>query len=656
MINDQLQCHLDEFSITQSHAKEEATVAPNSKNRANSDTIVTLISGIKLKDWFLPIGGNSSRENVFRILTLVPLIISVAKSGDILLRSCLFFALLGILYRCSQPSECLNEVSTIRVDTNHQQFQKLSSKSINSTNFSEGSSETEVANLKRLRSCRLRVTTMLGLVGAPPLENFQGFIETRILSRGQHSSSQVLVSDSVINAVVDFAQAHVELLLALDQAYYWLQVTSGVHMGLGPMASCIERVERAALAREYRENNNGITRRDADRPIVLEPQRTIGKSKVVALAPVRKNLAQVIVNESRSLSSFISAETPRSGQGVTAANNEEMIELPEIISLAWIKSSRHQLAVTLSRVLQKFCELKNLRDLSFSSCPPREYGFNDSTFYARELKAHIVSTILLDTSDDCNRLFKNTPLTIEYSAVPSSLDNSLGQLHEHLDALRCSLWACRHYGLTTTAPTNANQNLNADQTEWWTHIQKLSRAVRVIEEEINSKFLPPAGTSENADTTLLNPSSAQAHRSDSGDYEDSNTPVTVTAAPHKSEHVQAKKTLVFSGHGTISDLPRSNPRQGKESSVASIQRDAIAEHLLVKELQNRIGMISPPAEVELSVTDENKVSPEQSAEGSTNAPATSYFLGATGSLLSELKNSLPLAMDSNHSQQWEVEN
>ena len=666
MLNQQLQRHLDEFS---DETLEEPAVPRRSYLHRISGR---LLAEARRKGWRINVHGSSVWDTLFIILWLLPLYIVIVGYGWLLL--CLTFATSGVLlyiHVATSPDSSAND-DAAEVDNMQQTFSVTHLDSERSA-YMAGFDETEAINLKLLRDCRLTVTHLLGLVGAPPLDMLHNVTQAgsaSFLQGGRNDAIQIKIPEAVTKCIVDFAQANVELLLVLDRAYHWLQVTSSIHMGLGPLATCIERAERAALGREYtkyarhemiKEQSQREDQTNAETRLPLEPNNNFGVSRIIALASVRRNLTSIIVKEIRSLTCVIDIHrvlnVTEDGTQIDQSR-ESTIEIPDIITLSWMKSSRQKLASALRCALQAICTLENFELLSLPSGSSGRSALEDSTWSARESKAYIVSHLLLDNTDDFNWSSERYPLIMEHQITPDSLVHSMLQFREHIDALRCTLQGCLHSCCASPSHTDTG-----DQREWWAQVRKLSGSVRVLEAEINDMFFLPSKVHKEIDAinSVMTPAFDQIETPDSGSYEHNVTPaLAVSSAAHVNNPILSKSTLVFSGHGTICE-PESSPRKGQGSSARPLQRDTIAEHLLVTELQNRIRRINPPTEVELGcgslidATDLDQINAGASHEEKKTVQESFHFLGATGSLLGELKSSLKLATNSKVSQQWEVE-
>jgi hypothetical protein len=244
------------------------------------------------------------------------------------------------------------------------------------------------SNNKRLEhgifECRNELSRLLGLIGAPPMRG-RNIKDVDVQHDGHqlgnidHNNNNMLFKKIVYDddddnddddndddddpavptpvdtedcvaastiSVVSFLEAHVQVMLTLDKALYWLKISASLHWGLGPHSQCVERVERAAISKELlrsrhnnrrgakdrrdcdnnrtndvnNNNNNSIASQStpttsssssssssslssirAKEARMDQPQNQIDSYSILALSSVRRNIAHVIVNEVHSI-------------------------------------------------------------------------------------------------------------------------------------------------------------------------------------------------------------------------------------------------------------------------------------------------------------------------------------------------------------------
>jgi hypothetical protein len=504
---------------------------------------------------------------------------------------------------------------------------------------------------KFYHECRMQVAHLIGLVGAPPLPWRELDPTLRIIQLDHHQTS-FMITEAAVDAIRDFCQAHVQLLLTVDRAYHFLQISASLHMGLGPQSQCVERVERATISKEYREKKNS-----------LDLRQGVAKS-ILSLSSVRTHVAQIMVEQSESLASVMRAtgilvekeesmgEVPVPAGNKSYRGLEQSVEIPDIVTLSWIKAARQQLAAMLSHVLDRqVCTIPYLEVVSNQE----SHLIEESMWNARQAMAHLQSTLLLDTT--------NTASSIEVEQPRDPLIGPLLQIRDQLDALQGALWACHQ---SNDKNGEGDEVKNAEKKQWWSQVRNLSAVVRAMEQEIDESFFPNTiitddySENEGEDSETKSPPPNQ-NSSESDRYEHLNPTETLSQDKTKTQE-KTTKTIVFSGSGAVAHKPR-KPRQGSNSkstgvesaAAAAMHRDTVVEQLMVRELQNRIKTLCSPEEEEsgsLALVEFKLEQHKVDSKKDPRQPAMPLFLGASGSLLSELKQSMPTTMAD--SSEWEL--
>jgi hypothetical protein len=516
---------------------------------------------------------------------------------------------------------------------------------ISNIQFLDHYDDEEVSQLlsqkkKQVQDCRKEVSRLLGLAGAPPLD--WKVLETQRQQRRQ----DLRISDVGTIAVVKFLEAHVQFLLTIDKAYRSFQISTSLHLGLGPASQCVERVERAAIAREFRNRRKQSIGASLIREGVggtLEPQRP-GKSPVLALASARTHLAKSMVEQSNSLiqvwkgvrlCAATNNSTPRRG---TNPNNElpniDQLYMPDVVDLSWVKLARHQLAGLISQMMDYFCTLDVLQTLSEGSRGPRS-RLEESMWNVRNAREHLLCTLLLGKKPATEPLSSS-------SSGDTRLLQSLIHYRDQLDALKGAIWS---HCIMNDMP--ADQQV-AVRKQWWSQVTQLGATCRALEAEIGQTFFfEPAESNaeENDGEDIGETNNEDPARDESGKYEHGVDQSKDTAEKNQGE--AQTKTMVFKGKGVKEDRSKNNTKQAEDFKNSGTTkesdggeplppRDTVSEQQLVKELKNRIQTICLPDDDDENLED---IDPNANAG---RQPATSHFLGATGTLLSELKVSLPV--------------
>jgi hypothetical protein len=484
---------------------------------------------------------------------------------------------------------------------------------------------SRIKHKKAVNDCRKEVSRLLGLIGAPSLQWTTDASDTLEKELKEYS---LKTTDSCLVAIVKFVEAHSQFVLSIDTAYYFLRQSSSIHLGLGPHSQCVERVERAAIAREFRSKRR--RKSSASSSLLegvggtLEPQNGIDKS-VLALTRVRHNLAVSIVNQSESLCSVLS--------GLEGSGSFEFfidpLSIPSVVDLGWIKASRQHLAESLSTCTESLCSISVLEGLSLSEEGDNRMRLDDSMYNVRNAREHLLCTLLLGKK----------PPVMPLVEPNDKLFRSLLNYRIQMDALGVALWSCQQFSVHSI--DEETQEKLDEKQNWWMHVQQMSETCRAFEREITESFFPQE---EDYDTSPYEEESMTDHgtaKQESGHYEAETKETMLLPEPNHSE--KPTRTIVFSGKGSVEDRPKkSRGRKGSNNSThlqsgsQVLTRDSVSERLVVNELQNRIQTLCPPEE-----EDEESESEEEIATRVARQPTVPLFLGASGSLLSELKLSMP---------------
>jgi hypothetical protein len=709
MMHRQLAAHMDTFDSDDDFSESPSLLEEEEEIAAVPSVTVALQAAALRKRGRFRIKSTSARKAIVKFFFLCPIVIAL---GDYIgLVASLLLTSTAMLYLQMEPDrreEVVKEPIQPPMSPNPRSLRgqrrrsslggqgrhRMSSYDIEPytgvqqrrrSSLGQGSkqAEMETFNRQQYSDCRIRVTQFLGLVGAPPLRRVSMSQNQGGGTANAVGGRPIRISERATRSIYFFAQAQSEFLLVLDQAYNWMQVSSSLHLGLGPQSQCVERVERSALAKEYRETNGnsalqlslppeddhqrtmGLQQsqqqslQQQSQNLRLEPQQNKGKSNVLALALVRTAVAQIIADMDHSLNrvlavceaeqkqyslpptpllsrSFVNEDattfspgaSSRTGEG---SNHQDLLEVPDIISLTWIKSSRHRLVIKFRQILHTMCSVHKLQLLSSEDPLSGRVELEESMWCAREAKEYLVANLLLDNTTVNTDTNERTPAIIEKPATHDPLMQSMLQYREHLDALHGAIWACRHYitplssrrttgrrfgsqsehddteedDESTESQKERKEKLSVDRTQWWCQVRTLSTALRVIEQNINDNLFRSNEEAQD-DGSVLDPGSVDMSLSELLGDDDN---------PEQYEHVGSKvpadasrdvtivNTLVFAGQGAVSDRPKNNPKEGKggKSAAGAVPPwDKLAQSLLAQELQTRIGTMTTPTELEVS--------------------------------------------------------
>ena len=514
------------------------------------------------------------------------------------------------------------------------------------------------ATKKQVHDCRKETSRLLGLIGAPPLEWKQldskkmmimttsprkNEADTSLAGDVNVMNSQI-ITDMALISIVKFLEGHTQFLLTVDHAFYWMKVSASLHWGLGPHSQCVERVERASIAKEFK--NKSRRRSSISASLILEgvnsplePHRKVDTSSILALSSTRRNLAQMLVDQSVSLvntykqirgmeevddpllKNRIGDQANDMDDGFRSIIDDGILEMPSVVDLSWIKASRKHLAGLLSYTIDFYCTINGMHVLSDE--PTKRTKLDESMWNARNAREYLLCNLLLGKTPSAK------PAITEDGAAPDELMMSLLQYRQQLEALNAAIWSCQQYSKFRTARAESDIALNAaeileqeeraeaSRLEWWNQIKELSTTCKDMEREIESKFFASSSGIENHELEDEINTTVQGRPHESGSYEHGQSAVDVERESGTS--VPSSKTIVFTGKGAVEKRPiTTEPTKTGRSSAdpPPVARDTIAEQLMVKELRNRINAVIQLEEEEQAEEEEEKQEEEVIADES----------------------------------------
>ncbi len=259
------------------------------------------------------------------------------------------------------------------------------------------------------------------------------------------------------------------------------------------------------------------------------------------------------------------------------------------------------------------------------------------------------------------------------------------------------------YNLNKDSQTMLSRS-SAAQLTWWNQVKEISAACQTLEEEIGRNFFSSSDDGYNGDiegerdvvdgnNMPLNSERNTAHETQN--YEHIEGETSSSSEGSRLRSLKTTKTLVFSGEGSKEKQITSKRKQkamvvddsgttelqligGLASAPLPTARDPFAEQLLVRELQKRIRSVAAlreeeqvdPCKIEFqamageeehqneTIDEQSSVDPDYEFHSQMNridggdqvvfrkpAVVTNIFLGASGSLLEELKMNINAGPD-----------
>jgi hypothetical protein len=338
--------------------------------------------------------------------------------------------------------------------------------------------------------------------------------------------------------------------------------------------------------------------------------------------------------------------------------------LPQPLTLSWLSSKRWEATEMLSQ-LGSFLTTKAIM-IKLASNGMLASQLQSATYQMQALTLHVSAAFGTCSGNDQ-----------ETKKTWSSAQQQIHHLQTLVDALTTALRNCDR-AMQATAPSFTDHKTTGslsqhDQSEafslegnddelqeWWQHVTDLLNRFQVVKSQMDNTLWRSSAPSDSTSTDLANvEDNMQLHTStiNISDpiilFEDEQDSVRDDARDvETTPNVNEIKTKVFSGLGTV-PLLRHRPSASAtlhEEDHAFVENHArqpwnrVNEQLLIQELAVRLKMLPQCEEVE-----DNEMAPQVSNFHSEPKPtmvsvessrSAHVFLGATGLLLDELKQSM----------------
>ena len=452
----------------------------------------------------------------------------------------------------------------------------------------ESESNRSIRSLQHQRQkqdSRVRLSTLLGLMGAPPLSGEAAEEETSDATTTLHCHYL-----QYLTFLEDFAQANAGLVETVDQTMDILKRATAISLGLGlgwraQASASVERVELAAMSRVRRRQMSGTT---------VNTLNTGMNSRTgfsLSLSRLRHTLYRLMTRQKALLLSILDDLNEGSVYSDDEAYSREDPQDP-IVTLALLRRGRNDLVHILGMILDRCSrstKKENRHLLSESTIQSQQHL---SMSLASEARAHLLASLSL--SSQCSER-ERTPFQMRVS-----------DLHAQVDALQVALIGCHDESVTVSEKDCA---LGTDETQaakWWEHVNNLLDEVdatrRTVEQEFFPSSLEPASDAnlENGFDEKGGARSMEERQEFKADGQPIHHPI------EQSPDAQGQKTFIFSGSGAVA--PR-RKRVEKPSPVSyekpiPAQDDSyFMEQSLMHELRSHLQAMPPAEEVNVVETE-----------------------------------------------------
>ena len=468
----------------------------------------------------------------------------------------------------------------------------------------EMSTPVDDAVLHQWKETRLETSRMLGSIGATPLAS---------------SMDDIIGSTSsfYLEAASDLAESHVDLIRTLDSAVKTIRVGTGVRLGLGPVQSANEgvvpRVEKAWVERKLKNDYSSS----------MHLQHAYPK---LALSTSRRILHQIMVDQAISLRGILHSSNQKYANWdefiddmryfseMDAKQNTPVLTLSKL--LVWLNELRIMLSFVMSELLSE--KIKSVSDQQKMITL-----FKQSTQLAKERVQFAESAFDLSPTEKLD------------SKPKRHARKMVHQLKSSLDAAHVCLQA-----MCQTFLQEQDQRITSEDKKdayiWWVEFKRLLSQTEVSVDYFQSTFLAEyiqEKESMRLDETPSSETNTVANTSYSTEHFD-DAPIDDIIDGQNSvrdEHVD--KTWVFSASGVYRASNARKTERGPHIPAAFDQT------MLMRDLQTRLKTMELAKEHDVVKLDDthNEDKSQSSAKEKHSVP---FFLGAGGSLLSELSIAL----------------
>jgi len=309
---------------------------------------------------------------------------------------------------CEGDNENCNAITTTCAESchfngSHTAEQKQKESDSTSNTFSplyvpQGSIQIDGELTCRWREARLRISAVLGSIGAPPLalgssiedqqstlpiicNNNNDIIRDNVAESNNMKDTHYLTSlQTNLDCISDMATAHAELLQTMNRILETVSVGTSVQLGLGPINAAgnigngrlVARAEKAWVARQLLQQSRGSESNNEAQcnNSMNTPKNVVGNHPRLTLHKIRNILHQAIVDQAISLQGVLdamknvqcTASTKTEWDEVTS-DLELSLQVRHTLTLSQLSIWVNRLGGFLSFVLQNFLAQKNLRVL-----------------------------------------------------------------------------------------------------------------------------------------------------------------------------------------------------------------------------------------------------------------------------------------------------
>lgn len=516
---------------------------------------------------------------------------------------------------------------------------------------------------QQIQDCIHRVQVALGSINAPPLnDKLYYYYHEKLINQSSPYSKRNEIK--FYNKIVSLVEKHTVLLKTIDHAIQLIRISTSIQLGLGPWSLSVDRIETKYSSTK---SERGKT--------------TSCVSTTINLHHIRKMIFDILIKQMKSIQNIQSHilslrydDKCRENDVLQENENDDLydttsdtllyqkflnhLSLQEstILTISLIKSIRlyvgELLSKTLSLCMRSTTLLSLMRNNNNDDDDDLVRLVSSSTSMADEMVPYInsflppITSVIVKEGDDNNNKRGTT----------NEERKKLLQLQKHVDGLYTTIWAFQQsiYNQTTKSNNDDDDQLNEETRIFWNRMGDSIQNVSDLYLSLNNQYY-----NKNETMKLRNDDPTEAHGNDMEmrhvieRVEYNNKGVDrPTILTKDNDSLPKDKILVFAGKGVKSHHRYFEKGEKKESSKSStnvlgMNNYAADQAILLRELQSRIQVLDKADEWD-AITNQNidknldneLLSSQEVKSVTQTSHSSPFFLGASGSLLSELKNAL----------------
>ena len=540
---------------------------------------------------------------------------------------------------------------------------------------------------------RNRIQTALGLIGAPPpsclsqhMRIMDNNYENEINDILKHNQRNI---DDIHSKIAILAEQHSKLLKTIDRSIQMIRIATSIQLGLGPRSFSVDRVDANTT---YKQNS------PVNLKVIREMIFTVLDRQATSILQIRNHVLQIISQEEKNGKVDERQRWNDANVGKEEDNDltlmNQSIKSSKLFTITLIKSMRVRIGELLSETLSLCFKATSThifsKSLSSSSYLDLSQLITQSSCQAEELDVYITASL-----PEGNH--SNDELSSSDSEEDQLKWKLISQLQCYVDGVAAITWAYQKSIIQQQQQKkqiriiNQKDKEDSIDNEAMTQLKKLGDEIHNVSdlyqsihqlhyndmnEVMKSKSHEDDNASDvNCESKYNRTKDEKEEYNDKGITEGSSLSIQNQGAEDDTATLLNNKTLVYAGKGV---KPNQNHlKKKKRLSLSSVTTtnsplptsflgQSTGRTILLRELQSRLESLEKAEEWDVirnqdlhdTDADEDVMNAMPTTTSETmmmnkevgcrknirnkddGANSSAFFLGASGSLLSELKVAL----------------